>query len=144
MRTKNKLVELVIVDDNKMILNGIISILNKDDNIAVKEVFYNAQDLLDYLNNNTIDLIILDVNLPDINGLELCKIIGRLYSEINLMLLTNYDELNFVKETLRYGAKGYLIKKEAKDFIINAIYKIANGEKYLSKSIEALLENERH
>lgn len=140
---KESKIDVIIVDDHKMVINGLVSILKQNKNIFISEIFYNVQDLLHYLSLNKSNIILLDINLPDINGIEACKIICRLYPTINILVLTNYDEINFVKIMLKHGAKGYLVKSTAQEELLDAIEAINQGAIYLPKNIkQKLIENE--
>ncbi len=137
-----KKITVIITDDHKLVINGLMSILKNNDTIDVIHACYNAQDLLLYLTNNTPNVLLLDINLPDINGIEICKIISRQYADLKVIALTNYNEITFVRNMLNNGAKGYLLKNSAPNEIVKAIKQVHAGGIYLPDVIQdKILQN---
>lgn len=133
------MINLVITDDHKMVNDGLASMLSSDSEIIIENTFLNGQDLLEYLSTSTPDVLLLDINLPDINGLEICKIVTRLYPSINTIGLTNFNEISFTKAMMRNGAKGYLLKNTDKEELITAIKTVVKGEIFLPSKLQSRL-----
>lgn len=137
------MINLVLVDDHKMVLNGLASMLksyNKE--VHIMNTFHNGKDLLDSLTEVTPDVLFLDINLPDINGVEVCKIVSREYPDVRVIALTNYHQSNFIKNMIRNGAKGYLLKNSSKEDLIEAIRTVMKDQIFLPGELQKKLLNE--
>ncbi len=136
------MINIIITDDHVMVTKGLKSMLETIDNFNIINIFHTGQVLLDTLETTKPDILLLDINLPDISGLDLCKTINKQYPEIKIIALTNYNEISFVKNMMRNGAKGYLLKNTSQDELVKAIQIVYNGENYLPSSIkDKLLED---
>ncbi len=130
------------MDDHTMVLRGLETMLEDSNSIKVKATYKKGQELLKNLQNNSYDVLILDINLPDINGIELCKRITKTYPNISIIGLSNYSETGFIKNMIRNGAKGYLLKNTSKDELEEAIKTVYKGETYLPSILKNKLLNE--
>jgi DNA-binding NarL/FixJ family response regulator len=130
------MINVVIVDDHLLILKGLKEMLKASDNINVVAVFSDGKTLLDYLETNQPDILLLDINIPNINGLDICKKVALKYSNIKILALTNYNENSIVKNMMRNGAKGYLLKNCSQQELIESIHTVYQGGNYFSKEIE--------
>ncbi len=136
------LVKIAITDDHFVVLKGIETLLTNEEHIKVISTNENGQTTLDALKNEQPDVLFLDINLPDINGITLTKTITKLYPNIKIIALTNYDDVSFVKRMLNHGAYGYLLKNAHKAELLEAIETVTKGEQYLQKSIEKKILNQ--
>jgi DNA-binding NarL/FixJ family response regulator len=136
------MINVVILDDHLMVLEGLQTMLNDVQNIIITNTFSRGKDLLKSLETETPNIILLDINLPDSNGIELCKTITTTYPEINIIGLSNYSETGFIKNMMRNGAKGYLLKNTTKNELIEAIKTVHSGSNYLPKILKDKLLNE--
>jgi len=136
------MINVVILDDHLMVLEGLESMLNNQQKIMVTNTFNRGVDLLNFLKTETPNIILLDINLPDSNGIDLCKSITNLYPEINIIGLSNYSETSFIKNMMRNGAKGYLLKNTTKKELIKAIKAVDYGDTYLPEILKNKLLNE--
>lgn len=130
------MIRLVITDDHRMVTDGLISMLGTSPKIEVTNTFFNGQDLLEHLTKENPDVILLDINLPDLSGLEICKIVTRLYPDIKIIGLTNFNEISFIKTMMRNGAKGYLLKNTTQEELITAIETVNEDKIYLPVGIQ--------
>jgi len=133
--------KIAITDDHQMVLKGIESMLKGIDEIEVVGTYQNAKETLDNIGKNSPDVLLLDINLPDINGLKLCKQLLELHPELKIIALTNFDELSYVKRILNIGAHGYLLKNTDRIEIIKALKTVLSGDTYLQKGVEKRLVN---
>jgi DNA-binding NarL/FixJ family response regulator len=86
--------------------------------------------------------LLLDINLPDINGIDLCKQLLALYPELKIIALSSHDDTNFVKRILKNGASGYLLKNTSKEELIEAFETVLAGEQFLQATIQKKLLNQ--
>ena len=136
------MIRLAITDDHSLILKGIETLFKSSKDIAIVGTYSNAEKTVENLASTNPDVLLLDLNLPDGNGIYLCKSILKELPKLNIIALTNFDETAFVKNIIKNGAKGYLLKNTDKNELELAIKKVYNGEQYLQKSIQKKLLNE--
>lgn len=110
--------------------------------LKISKTFSKGMELMEYLKDDRPDVLLLDINLPDSNGIDLCKSISKLYPEIRTIGLSNYSETGFVKNMMRNGARGYLLKNTTRKELIMAIKTVYDGETYIPKSLNQKILDE--
>lgn len=134
-------IKIAITDDHELILKGFESLLINEKEIQVVGKYACARDTIDHIEKDAPDVLLLDINLPDINGIDLCKILLKEYPKLKIIALSNYDETSFVKRILANGAQGYLLKNTNTQELLTAISQVLKDEVYLQKDIEKKLLN---
>lgn len=134
-----KPVSILIVDDHPMVIEGLKTLLGDDDRVIVKTHFTNGRNTLDFLEKSTVDVVLLDVNLPDINGVEMVKKILGKRATINILGLSTYSEPSIINQMIKNGVKGYLLKNASADELIDAITQVHNGKFYFGSEIQKIL-----
>jgi DNA-binding NarL/FixJ family response regulator len=129
------LIRLIIADDHPVIIGGLKIILEKEKGISVVAEVNNGIELLDFLQKHKADVILMDVNMPVMNGVEATKQVRKNHPEIKILAFSQYDEKRFVKQMLKTGASGYLLKNSASSEIINAIKMTNEGGMFLSADL---------
>ncbi len=124
--------KILIVDDHPMVTEGLKSLLSTEVNLEVVAICNNAYDTMEFLKNNTVNIAFLDINLPDINGIELCKKIKTSYPTIKSIAITTFAERSYITKMIEAGALGYLLKNSTKDIILEAIHKVGKGEYFMN------------
>jgi DNA-binding NarL/FixJ family response regulator len=133
--------KIAITDDHLMVLRGIESMLKATPEVEVVGTYQNATETIENIGKNIPDVLLLDINLPDINGIKLCKQLLETYPELKIIALTSFDELSYVRRILNNGAHGYLSKNIDKIELIKALKTVLLGDLYLQKDIEKRLLN---
>jgi DNA-binding NarL/FixJ family response regulator len=133
-----------LVDDHTILLNGIISILKESDAFEVIGSAGTVGDALDFLSKKQPDVLITDYNLPDDDGLSLVRKVKRLFPEIKIIVLSMHDEGHLVKEILKEGVNGYVLKKDSENELVQALSDVAVGKTYLSNDINKMLIQSLH
>lgn len=136
------IIKLAITDDHKMVLKGIESMLKGTHEIEVVGTYENAEETIKNLEKDKPDVLLLDINLPDINGIDLCKQLVKKYPDLKILALTNFDDISFTKRMLKNGAHGYLLKNTDKLEILEALKTVLSGELYIQKNIQKKLLNQ--
>lgn len=137
-------IKVILIDDHHLIREGIRELLRETGNITVIAEANDGKELFTILKKHTPDIIILDISLPDISGIEIARIVSKEYPEIKILMLTMYNDESFVISSIEAGAKGYLPKNTSKKELIEAINNIYAGEKYLSPSVSKFLLTKRN
>jgi DNA-binding NarL/FixJ family response regulator len=135
-------IKVAITDDHFVVLKGIEALLKDVEDIEVIGIFENAKSTAEAFEKEQPDVLLLDIDLPDTNGISLTKTLTKQYPNLKIIALTNHESLSFVKRMLDYGAFGYLLKNAHKDELLQAIKTVYAGEQYLQKAIEKLILNQ--
>ncbi|MCA0228928.1 MAG: response regulator transcription factor [Bacteroidetes bacterium] len=130
------MIQVFIVDDHPLITEGLKSLLNDCEDIRVVGTASNAIDALDALKNQPVDIAFLDINLPEISGVELCKKIKDKLPHIKCVALTTSNERSHVSRMMQNGAMGYLIKSSPKDELVKAIRQVHSGGYYMNVNVQ--------
>jgi len=121
---------IFIVDDHPMVIEGIRSMLIQLPGIEVVGHAMNAASCLGFFVSNTADVVLLDINLPDQNGIEVCRSLLKKRPELKIIALTNFDQLTYLQNMKDAGACGYLLKNSSIDEIEKAIEAAVSGKEY--------------
>jgi DNA-binding NarL/FixJ family response regulator len=133
------MINVWIVDDHQMVLEGLKLLLDDHNDIKVTQSFKSAQSAIDRLEDYVPDVILLDINMPELNGIEATKIIKRKHPEVKILGLSMISESNLIKLMMKNGADGYLHKNAGQDEIIEAIGAVKNGKTYISSDVSEIL-----
>ena len=133
--------KVIIIDDHKLFTNGLSSILESI-GLRVMSTFKNGKEAVLYLQNNEIDIVFSDINMPKMDGLKLCKRLKRDKVKAKIIMLSMYEDLNIIKEAFDCGASAYLSKNTEKKEIIKAVEKSLNNKKYVNKRLLKKKERE--
>jgi DNA-binding NarL/FixJ family response regulator len=129
-------IKVFIVDDHQMIIEGIKSLLLNENSVELVGSANTAKNCLQYFRMKTADIILMDINLPDISGIDLCRIIKKEYPEVKIIALSTHNQGTYVRKMLESGATGYLLKNADKYEIIKAIDSVSKGNTYLTFEAE--------
>ena len=136
------MIRVAVLDDHNMVLRGIETMLEDSDDIKIIDSYSRGLQLLENISSNVPNVLLLDINLPDSNGIDLCKELTKKHPEVAIIALSNYSETGFIKNMLRNGAKGYLLKNTDKQELITAITTVYKGSNYLPRGIQDILLND--
>ena len=132
---RNK-IKVHIADDHKILIEGIIALIKTDNSLELDGFSLTGKELLDWVSKNEIDVLILDISMPIIDGIEVLKFLKRKNIPHKTILLSSYDDVQIVKKVLQLGALGYLSKSSASTHLLKAIKKVKNNEQYFSNDIQ--------
>lgn len=129
------MIRIIIVDDHPIFIDGLSNLLKYESDIVVVGAAQNGKELLEILRNVEADIVLLDINMPVMDGIEAAKIIYNDFPKVKVIMLTMYDEPGFIKECIDGGAKGYVLKNIDKEDLIKAIENVASGKAYFDPNI---------
>ena len=135
----DKTIRILIADDHQMFIDGVKAILKGVKNISVSGEALNGKDAIELFNKEEYDLVIADIEMPEMNGIELTKIIKEKNPEIKVLIVTSHPDRSFIEETIEAHADGYILKNTSKQELIDAITKVADGGGYYSNEILSIL-----
>ncbi len=142
--TRHQFMRIFLTDDHAILLDGLVNLLSKEDSFEVVGTAGTVQEATDQLTRLKVDLLITDYNLPDGDGLSLVQKVKRKYPTIKVIVLSMHDEAHLVKEILKEGVDGYILKKDSHEELINAVNAVKNGKIYLSNEINKMLMTGLH
>lgn len=131
--------KIAITDDHEMVLQGIVSMLENTPEVTFVGTYKNGNETLEGIPKDEPDVLLLDINLPDINGIDLSKQLLKKHPDLKIIGLTNFEDISFVKRMLKNGAHGYLLKNTDKLELLTAITTVLSGELFLQKNIQQKL-----
>lgn len=129
------MIRLVITDDHPVIRDGIKTILENEKDIELVACAGDGNELMALLETMAVDVILMDINMPGMNGIEATKTVRSKYPDIKVVSFSQYDEKRFVKQLLKNGANGYLLKNAGAHEMVEAIKMVYQGGMYLSKDL---------
>ena len=125
-------IKVFIVDDHYMVVEGIRSLLQAEESIELVGSASNASSCLAFLRQQLPDIILMDINLPDVQGTELCKQVKALYPQVFVLGLSTFNQQSLINKMLENGASGYLLKNATRQEMMEAIQAVLRGKVYLS------------
>ena len=128
-----------IVDDHYIIIEGIYSLLKEERNIEWMGHATNASSCLSFLKQQQPDVILMDINLPDKSGIDLCREVKELYPSILILGLSTFNQQAVIRNMTGNGASGYVLKNATKEELLKAIATITSGKDYLSEEARLIL-----
>ena len=135
----NKTVSVIIIDDHPVVLEGFNSLLRNVEGVVVDGCFTRAAEGLAYLSQHPVDILLLDINLPDRHGIELCAEIRKLYPATRIIIISNHSERGMITRLLQEGAAGYLLKNASASELAQCIRDALAGKLVLSEDVQAIL-----
>jgi DNA-binding NarL/FixJ family response regulator len=130
---------ILLVDDHTILLDGVKSLLSGEEDLQVVGQAGSAEAALEFLKKQDVDLIITDYSMPGMDGLSLLNTVKRIAPNTKIILLSMHDEVHLVKEILKAGVNGYVLKKDTHKELLNAIHDVKNGKVYLSSDVNKML-----
>ena len=136
------MIKILIADDHTIFREGLKHILAEYPDLVVADEANNGQEVLDKIWKNNYDMVLLDITMPGMTGLEVLKQLKNDKPKLPVLILSMHPEEQYAIRVLRAGASGYLTKESAPDELITAIRKISQGRKYITSSLAERLATE--
>ncbi len=134
--TQKKKISILLIDDHQLFNDGLKSLLSNEDEIEIVGQLFEAKQVLFTLQKTAPQLIFLDINLPDGNGIEIAKTILKEFPSTKIILLTMYSDYALLKEAQKIGVHGYMLKNSALKDLVNGIRMVINGKTYFDERIQ--------
>lgn len=131
-----KKINIAIVDDHSLFLEGLSSILKDIDNFKILITASSAKELLNQPNLATIDVLISDISMPEMDGLALSQIIKKQFPSIKILIVSMHEETKIIKALIKLKIDGYLFKNADKEVLIKAITNVAQGNPFFSEIVK--------
>lgn len=131
--------KILIADDHQLVIDGIKLMLSTEEDLECVAEAHTGKQVLDYLQHQAVDMVILDINMPDLNGVETCRLLQRDHTGVKVLALSMLKEASLIKLMLKNGAHGYVLKHAGKEEIIQAIRKVFDGQQYYSEEVSEII-----
>ncbi|MBN9418761.1 MAG: response regulator transcription factor [Candidatus Eremiobacteraeota bacterium] len=135
-------ISVLIVEDHPVVRSGIRMLLTEEGDIDVLAEASNGREALQCLETITPDLLLLDISMPEVNGLEVTQHVREKYPTMPILILTMHEDERYFFQLLRAGATGYIVKGAAPNDLVSAVRAVAAGQAYLYPSLARLLAKE--
>ena len=132
MISEQKQYRILLADDHALIRHGIKNIIKKNEQLVVVGEVSNGKQLMSFLEDSEVDLIILDITMPDIGGMEAIGLVKNKYPWIKILMLTMHKNKQYFYNAMTAGANGYLMKDDSDEELLVAITKVISGKSYIS------------
>jgi DNA-binding NarL/FixJ family response regulator len=136
-----KKIKVHIADDHKILIEGLIAMLKLDKDIKFVGYSLTGEEVLKWFKTNEADILVLDINMPELDGIEVLKRFGKKKEHQKIIMLSSYDDVKMVRELISMGIDGFISKASAGEHIIKAIKSVHNNAPYFSDDIKEGLFN---
>ena len=133
-------IDVNIADDHVMVCEGLANAINRTGDIHVSRFFHTLEACRQALASNRPDVLLLDISLPDGDGIAFCQEVIASYPKLKIIAATIHDEYSVIRRMLDVGVHGYVLKSSSIEQLIEAIRQVWQGERYLSPEVEAIIE----
>ena len=134
-------IKVHIADDHKILIEGVIALINIEDDIEVEGFSLTGKELINWSATNTSDVLVLDINMPEMDGIDVLKVFKQRDVKIKIIILSSLSDPKLVQEMIALGANGFLEKSCASEHIVDAIRAVNKGLQYFNEDIKSKLFN---
>lgn len=135
------MIKVLIADDHQMFIDGLKSMLEDIEGIAVVGEAMNGREVIDNCSETPVDIVIMDISMPVMDGIEATKELLKVKPDIKILGLSMYNDRNFISDMLKTGAHGYILKNTGKEDLLKAIHTLEAGQTYLGEDVSKTLLN---
>lgn len=121
-------IRLIITDDHNLFIDGLKLLLKDEQDVEVAEIANDGKELLKILSGTRADIVLLDINMPNLNGLDTARIIKQNHPQVKIILLSTYNDEHLIEKAKKLGANGYLLKTTNKEELLQTIKLVASGQ----------------
>ena len=137
------MINLQIVDDHKMVVESLSKLITESGIARITNVYYDLKSCRRGLEKDLPDVLLLDIGLPDGDGVDFCAEITKNYPQLKIIMLTSYKEFSIARRALHNGALGYILKNADSEEMIIGIQMVSHGEQFLCEEIDVLLKEKK-
>ena len=133
------MIRVLIADDHQMFVDGLKSLLVEEKEMCVVGEARNGYEVLDICEQEEVDIVIMDINMPLMDGIQTSKRLSKTHPSVKILGLSMYNDKDYITDILKAGARGYVLKNTGKDSLLNAIATLQCGSTYLSDEVSKTL-----
>jgi DNA-binding NarL/FixJ family response regulator len=132
-------INLLVADDHTIVRDGIVSLLQSEKLFVVVSTAGNGYEVIDIISKKDIQVCLLDINMPGLDGIETAKLIREKKPGIKIIMLTTYNDKEIISELIHIGVSGYLLKNSDKQELVEAVHRVMKGRHYFSEEVENII-----
>jgi DNA-binding NarL/FixJ family response regulator len=132
---------VLIADDHQMFVDGLKSLLEDEKELCVVGEAKNGVEVLEFCDREAVDIVIMDINMPVMDGIQTSKELSKKHSSVKILGLSMYNDRDYISDILKAGAMGYVLKNTGKAHLLNAISTLQSGSSYFSEEVSKTLLN---
>lgn len=132
-------IKVLLVDDHAVVRKGLISLLEDEDSLEIIADVSSGKEAINFIASNKLDLVLLDLNMPEMSGLETSKILSKTHPKLKKLVFSMHNDPDYILKSIENGVDGYLLKDSEKDEIVKAIEQVNAGQKYFPTTISSIL-----
>src|SRR5690606_5475432 len=136
-------ISVIIIDDHPIVLQGFSHILQNEDKISLLSSFTSAIEGITYMATHPVDVVLLDINMPDMNGIEACERINKNFPQGKVLSISNNNENSIIQRMLQSGASGYILKNASADELVQCIWDAVEGITALSQDVKNIIQSSK-
>lgn len=133
-------IKVIVIDDHPLVLNGFEHILRDAESIELLATFSNAKLAISFLEQQDVDVILLDINMPEMDGFEAIQYVQKKFPTVHVVAISNLKEASVATRMLHYGAKGYLLKNVSAEELVDAVEQVCEGKQIVSLEMRDMLK----
>ena len=135
----NKTINILLVDDHQMVLDGLKLIMDSQEDFQVLGTCNNGKEAVNFVTSESVDIILMDLNMPVMNGIESSKKIKQIKPNVKILVLSMLSDVKLIKNLVKEGVNGYLLKNSGQDEIVSAIRQIHAGNNHFDQRIMEIM-----
>lgn len=135
------MINVVLADDHVLVRDGIKALLEDQQGIKVIDEASNGKEAIEVVDKNRPHILIVDIRMPELNGIEVVKVVNDRYKDVRTLVLSMHDSEEYVVQAIQAGADGYLLKGASKDEFLKALHTVAGGGKYFTGDVSSIIMN---
>lgn len=132
-------IRLLVADDHRVLLDGLVSLLKKEKMFEIVAKAESGREVIEYLSKTDFDICLLDISMPEVDGIEAAKWIIKNKPETKIIILTTHDEEEIIAEMLHLGVIGYLLKSSTRLELVDAINRVISGKSFFSEEVSGTI-----
>ncbi len=136
------MIQILIVEDHPIVINGLLKLFETSSEMKVIGAVQSGKECMHFLETQQADVVLLDINLPDANGVDICKLVKTAFPQIKVLALTTFMQRDYVNKMIKSGASGYVLKNAQADEITEGITRVMEGEIFLCEEITRMMKKQ--
>jgi DNA-binding NarL/FixJ family response regulator len=133
------MIRILLVDDHKIIRDGLKALLYGEADLKIIGECSDGDQVMDFVGSNEVDIILMDINMPVLHGIEATKLVCDAYPQVRVIALTMHNEDGYISKVLKAGASGYVLKNTGREGLINAIFKVHTQGNFFTEEVASIM-----
>jgi DNA-binding NarL/FixJ family response regulator len=137
-----EVINVTVIDDHEVVINGLKAMFAGHKTIRISFTTTDADTLLNHLDVQPPDVLLMDIQMPGTNGVDLCKLALKKQPSLKVLAFTSFDDSHYIRQVMRNGAMGYLLKNADQQTIVDAVHAVMEGNEFLDETVKKILLQE--